>query len=171
MLGQNCTVATQTSEDSGMSFIEQSDTSRENLAPVKPDSPVEIQSFGDSQQEPSPIVEEAGDENSSMEETGFDSDSGSGSESSNDNDSILESPAEPEIPLEKPSSLPFQENLSVIQKTQVNPEPASSREPESNLPLKGNQNTNELASKESVKKKRLVQKKIKNSEILGKLSL
>ena len=42
MLGQNCTVATQTSEDSGMSFIEQSDTSRENLAPVKPDSPVEI---------------------------------------------------------------------------------------------------------------------------------
>ena len=112
MFGQNCPVATPISEDSVMSLIEQSDTPRENLVPVKPESSVEIQPFGDSQQEYSPIVEEAGGENS--EETGSDSDSGSSSESSDDNDSVLESPAGPEITSEKPYSLLSQENLSVI---------------------------------------------------------
>ena len=112
MLGQNCPVATQTSEDSGMYFIEQSDTPRENLAPVKPESSVEIQSFGDSQQEPSPIVEEAGGKN--LEESGSDSDSGSSSESSDDNDSVLESPAGPDITSEKPYSLLSHENFSEI---------------------------------------------------------
>ena len=112
MFGQNCPVATPISEDSVMSLIEQSDTPRENLVPVKPESSVEIQPFGDSQQEYSPIVEEPGGEN--LEETGSDSDSGSSSESSDDNDSVLESPAGPQITSEKPYSLLSQENLYVI---------------------------------------------------------
>ena len=114
MFGQNCPVATPISEDSVMSLIEQSDTPRENLVPVKPESSVEIQPFGDSQQESSRIVEEPGGENCSMEETGSDSDSGSSSESSDDNDSVLESPPGPEITSEKPYSLLSQENVSVI---------------------------------------------------------
>ena len=112
MFGQNCPVATPTSEDSVTSLIKQSDTPQENLAPVKPESSVEIQPFGDSQQESSPIVEEAGGEN--LEESGSDSDSGSSSESSDDNDSVLESPAGPDITSEKPYSLLSQENFSEI---------------------------------------------------------
>ena len=47
------------------------------------------------------------------------SDSGSGSESSANADSQLESLAGPEIPSEKPSSLPSQENSSVTQKARL----------------------------------------------------
>ena len=42
MLGESCPEATPTPEDSGMSFIEQSGTPRGNLAPVEPESFVEI---------------------------------------------------------------------------------------------------------------------------------
>ena len=41
MLGENCPVATPTTEHSGMSLNEQSDTPGENLAPVRPESSVE----------------------------------------------------------------------------------------------------------------------------------
>ena len=50
MLGENCTVATPTTEDSGMSLNEQSDTPGENLAPVRPESSVETQPSAESQQ-------------------------------------------------------------------------------------------------------------------------
>ena len=139
MLGENYPDATPTPEGSGMSFIEQSGTPWENLAPVEPESSVEIFHSGKSQLNSSPLVEEAGGENYSMGGTSLDSDSGSGSESSADTDSQLESLAAPEIPSEKPSSLSSQENSSVTQRAQVNLEPTSSRESETNLPLKGNQ--------------------------------
>ena len=137
MLGENYPDTTPTPEGSGMSFIEQSGTPWENLAPVEPESSVEIN--GKSQLNSSPLVEEAGDENYSMGGTSLDSDSGSGSESSADTDSQLESLAASEIPSEKPSSLSSQENSSVTQRAQANLEPTSSRESETNLPLKGNQ--------------------------------
>ena len=41
MLGENCPVATPTTEHSGMSLNEQSDTPGENLAPVRPEPSVE----------------------------------------------------------------------------------------------------------------------------------
>ena len=63
-----------------------------------------------------------------------------------DTDSQLESLAAPKIPSEKPSSLSSQKNSSVTQKAQVNLEPTSSRESETNLLLKGDQRTNKLAS-------------------------
>ena len=49
-LGQNCPVATPTTEESGMSLKEQSDTPGENLAPVRPESSVETQPSAESQQ-------------------------------------------------------------------------------------------------------------------------
>ena len=50
MLGENCPVATPTTEDSGMSLNEQSDTPGENLTPVRPQSSVETQPSAESQQ-------------------------------------------------------------------------------------------------------------------------
>ena len=50
MLGENCPVATPTTEHSGMSLNEQSDTPGENLAPVRPESSVETQPSAESQQ-------------------------------------------------------------------------------------------------------------------------
>ena len=97
MLGESCPKATPTPEDSGMSFTEQSGTPRENLAPVIPESSVDICLSGKSQLKSSPLVEKAGRENYSMGETSSNSDSGSGSESSATTDSQLESLAEPEI--------------------------------------------------------------------------
>ena len=66
MLGENCPEATPTPEDSGVSFIEQSGTPRENLAPVEPESSVQICPSGKSQLMSSRLVEEAGRENFSM---------------------------------------------------------------------------------------------------------
>ena len=48
MLGENCPVATPTTEDSGMSLNEQSDAPGKNLAPVRPQSSVEAQPSADS---------------------------------------------------------------------------------------------------------------------------
>ena len=50
------------------------------------------------------------------------SDSGSGSELSDENEPFLESPAGPKVPSERPPDLPSQEDLSVDQRAQVNPE-------------------------------------------------
>ena len=91
MFGESCPEATPTPEDSGMFFIEQSGTPRENVAPVEPESSVEICPSGKSQLKTSLLVEEAGKENFSMGGTSSDSDSGSGSESSTNTDSELAS--------------------------------------------------------------------------------
>ena len=66
MLGENCPEATPTPEDSDVSFIEQSGTPRENLAPVEPESSVQICPSEKSQLMSSRLVEEAGRENFSM---------------------------------------------------------------------------------------------------------
>ena len=104
VLSESCHVATSTLEDSGMSFIEQSGTLRENLAHVEPESSVEICLSGKFQLKSSPLVEEAVRENFLMRGTSSGSDSGSGSESSANADSQSESLAGPEIPSEKPST-------------------------------------------------------------------
>ena len=98
-----------------------------------------------------------------MEGTNPDSNSGSGSKSIANTDSQLECLAGPEIPLEKRSSLPSQETSSVTQKAQVNLEPTSSRESETNLPLKTNQKTNEPVSNESNNEQLVRKKKVLRS--------
>ena len=60
MLGENCSVAAPTTEDSSMSVAEQSDTPGENATPVQPESSVETQPSTGSQQTPSPAVEGLG---------------------------------------------------------------------------------------------------------------
>ena len=99
-------------------------------------------------------------EQGSLSTGGSSSDSvtGLGSWSSDENEYVLESPDGPNILSEKPPGSPSQEDLSVIQRVQVNPEP-NSLGIESNLPLKGNQNINETASNNSVKKGQLVSKR------------
>ena len=79
------------------------------------------------------------------------SDSGSGSESSDDNEPILESTAGQKIPSERSPDLPSREDLYVVQRSWVDPEP-NYRGPESNLPLKRDQNINEPATNDSVQK-------------------
>ena len=66
MLGENCPEATPTPEDSGVSFIEQSGTPRQNLAPAEAESSVQICPSGKSQLNSSPLVQEAGGEKFSM---------------------------------------------------------------------------------------------------------
>ena len=66
MLGENCPEATPTPEDSGVSFIEQSGTPRQNLAPAEAESSVQICPSGKSQLNSTPLVQETGGENFSM---------------------------------------------------------------------------------------------------------
>ena len=125
MLGENCPVATPTTEDSNMSLVEQSDAAIEGAAPVQQESSVENQPSADSQQTPSPIQEEAVEGDSSMEDgSGSGSDSGSSSESSDENEPGLESSAGPVAPLEGSPDLPSRENLSVVQGAQANQQQA-----------------------------------------------
>ena len=101
MLGENCPVPTPTTEDSGMTLNEQSDTPGENLAPVQPKSSVETQPSVESHQAPSPIKGEAAEEDSSLTgESG--SGSNSGLSSSDEGEPDLEPSAEPEAPPERP---------------------------------------------------------------------
>ena len=65
MFGKNCPAATPTTEDSGMSLNEQSDTPGENLAPVSPESSVETHHSAESQQTSSPTRGSAREGNSS----------------------------------------------------------------------------------------------------------
>ena len=102
MLGENCPVATPTTEDSTMSLVEQNGTPGENAAPVQPKSPVESHLSTESQQTP-PTQEEAGEGDPSTEGgSGPDSDSESGDES----ESELESSAGPNAPSESSPDLP-----------------------------------------------------------------
>ena len=50
MLGENCPVATPTTEDSSMPLNEQNNTPGENVVPVQPESSVEAQPSGESHQ-------------------------------------------------------------------------------------------------------------------------
>ena len=129
MLGENCPVATPTTEDSNMSLVEQSDAAIEGAAPVQQESSVENQPSADSQQTPSPIQEEAVEGDSSMEDgSGSGSDSGSSSESSDENEPGLESSAGPVAPLEGSPDLPSRENLSVVQGAQANQQQGSQKQ-------------------------------------------
>ena len=58
MFGENCPVATPTTEDSSMSLNEQSDTPGENVAPVQPEPSAETQPSAESQQTSSPTQRE-----------------------------------------------------------------------------------------------------------------
>ena len=121
MLGENCPVATPTTEDSSMSLAEQSGATIERAAPVQQESSVKTQLSAESEQTSSPIQGEAVEGDSSMEDgSGSGSDSGSSSESSDDNEPGLESSAGPVAPLEGSSDFPSRENLSVTQGARAN---------------------------------------------------
>ena len=111
MLGENCPVATPTTEDSSMSLAEQSGAAIESAAPVQRESSVENQPSAESQQTSSPIQEEAeGGDSSTEDESGSDSDSGSSSESKSGPDALSESSPD----------LPSRETLPVIQGAHAN---------------------------------------------------
>ena len=130
-----------------MLLFEQSDTPKEDPARVQPD----LQE-AESQQTSPPTQEKAGKGDcSSTGGSSSGSHLGSGSESSNENEPNLESTVWPKISSERSTGLPSREDLSVVQRSWVNPEP-NSWGLQSNLPLKGDQNINEPASIESVKK-------------------
>ena len=89
MLGENCPVASPTPEGSVMSCTEQSGTPQDSMTPEKPDPSVENQLSVESRHESSSTKERTDGKNSSMDETGNDSDSGSTSKSSDEDDSEL----------------------------------------------------------------------------------
>ena len=64
-LGENCPEASPTTEDSSMSLIEQSNTPKEDQAPVQPESSAEALLPAESQQTSSPTQEEVGKGDSS----------------------------------------------------------------------------------------------------------
>ena len=141
MLGENCPVATPTTEDSSMSLVEQSDAAIEGAAPVQQESSVENQPSADSQQTPSPIQGEAVEGDSSMEDgSGSGSDSGSSSESSDENEPGLGSLAGPVAPLEGSPDLPSRENLSVVQGAQANQQQGSQKQ-RTDTPSEGEKTT------------------------------
>ena len=128
MLGENCPVATPTTEDCSMFLAEQSGATVGSAAPVQQESSVENQSSADSQQTSSPIQGEAVEGDSSMEDgSGSGSDSGSSSESSDENEPKLESSAGPVAHLEGSPDLPSRENLSVVQGAQANQQQGSQK--------------------------------------------
>ena len=128
MLGENCPVATPTTEDSSMSLAEQSGATIEGAAPVQPESSVKTQPSAGSQQTSSPIQEEAEEGDSSAEDgSGSDSDSDSSSESGDESESELGSSTGPVAPLEGSPDLPSRENLSVIRGARVDQEQDSQK--------------------------------------------
>ena len=128
MLGENCPVATPTTEDSSMSLAEQSGATIEGAAPVQPESSVKTQPSAGSQQTSSPIQEEAEEGDSSTEDgSGSDSDSDSSSESGDESESELGSSAGPVAPLGSSPDLPSRENLSVIRGARVDQEQDSQK--------------------------------------------
>ena len=120
MLGENCPMATPTTEDSSMSLAEQSGAAIESAAPVQRESSVENQPSAESQQSSSLIQEEAEEGDTSTEdESGSDSDPGSSSESGDESGPELESKSGPDALSESSPDLPSRENLSVIQGAHV----------------------------------------------------
>ena len=166
MLGENCPVVTPTTNDSSMSLAEPSDIPGESTAPVQPESFMETQTSTESPQTPSPAQGEAGKESSSVDYgSGSDSDSDSSSESGDESGSEMESSAGPVAPWESSTDLPSRENLSVVQRAQVNqkqdsqkPETAS-EEPGTASPSKGNQVKKKATSCNSGKTETQVPKK------------
>ena len=153
MLGENCPVATPTTEDSNMSLVEQSGAAIGGAAPVQQESSFESQPSAESQQTPSPIEEEAEEGDSSAEGgSGSDSDSGSSSESDDESESELGSSTGPAAPLEDSPDLPSRENLSVIQGTRDDPGQGSQR-PEAASSSKENQTKKKSTSASPEKSK------------------
>ena len=159
MLGENCPVATPTTEDSSLPLAEQSDTPGENVAPVQPESSVETQPSTESQQTSSPTREEAREGDSSLTGgSGSDSGSGLSSESGDESESELESSAGPNAPSESSPDLPSQGSLSVAREAQVN-QGQDSRRPGAVLPSKRDQNIQETTSNESTNKEQQIKKR------------
>ena len=158
MLGENCSVATPITEDSSMSLAEQSDTPSQNAAPVQPESSVETQPSTESQQTPSPTLEGAREGDSSMTDgSGSDSDSGPSSESDDESESGLESSVGTNSPSGSSLDLPSRENLSVVQKVQVNKEQGSQK-PGTVTPSKGDQTIKKPTPTSSAKTEKQVPK-------------
>ena len=159
MLGENCPVATPTTEDSSMSLAEQSCATIEGAALVHPESSVKTQPSAGSQQTSSPIQEEAEEGDSSAEDgSGSDSDSDSSSESGDESESELGSSTGPVAPLEGSPDLPSRENLSVVQEAQVN-QRQDSQKPRTVSPSKGNQTIKKTTPTNSTKTEKQVSKK------------
>ena len=114
MLGENCPVVSPTSEDFDMSYTEQSETPRDNKTPEKTDSSVGNQPPAESRQESSSVEEELGEDGSSTDGTGGDSDSGLSSASSEEDGSVSVSSV-PETPLKKPITSASPKNLAANQ--------------------------------------------------------
>ena len=177
MLGGNCPVVTPTTKDSNMSLAEQSHIPGESTAPMQPESSVETKLSAESQQTP-PTQGEARKKGSSVDDGFiFDSDSGSSSESGDESESKMESSAGPVVPSESSPDLPSRENLSVVQKAQVNQKQdsqkpgAASEGPETDPPSKGNQVKKKATPSNPDKTEKQVPKKKDNIEILERLSV
>ena len=87
MLGENCPVATPTTEDSGMPLNELSDTVSQNQNPIQPDPSAEILPCVESLQQPSTPPKDVVGGDHSEKSSGSDSDSVSESESCSDSGS------------------------------------------------------------------------------------
>ena len=130
MLDENCPVATPTSDDLDVSTSEQCATPRESMSPEQSEPFVETSSSEDSLQDSSSLVEGGGRANGGVTSSGnssLDRDSEMSSEVGADGGSDLLSISRPEVLLEAIPSLPSPKNLPVTQKTQIDPELASSR--------------------------------------------
>ena len=108
------------------------------MSPEQSKLSVEISPSEDSWQDSSPLVEEADGGATLSENSGLDRDSETPSEVEADDGSDLRSISRAEISLEVTPVWPSPKNLPVTQKTQINPELASSRKLETNLPSEGN---------------------------------
>ena len=178
ILGGNCPVVTPPTKDSNISLAEQSHIPGESTAPMQPESSVENKLSAESQQTPSPTQGEARKKDFSVDDGSIsDSDSGSSSESGDESESKMESSAGPVVPSESSPDLPSRENLSVVQKAQVNQKQdsqkpgAASEGPETDPPSKGNQVKKKATPSNPDKTEKQVPKKKDNIEILERLSV
>ena len=149
MLGENCPVATPTKEDSSMPLNELSDTPRESVAPVQPESSVEKTES----QQSSPTRGEPRERDSSL--------TGEGgpaliliqveAQSLTMRVGLNWSLQLGQMSVGEPPDLPSRGDLSVAQGAQVNQE-QDSRRPGAVLPSKGDQNKHEPTSNEFTSK-------------------
>ena len=108
------------------------------MSPEQSKPSVEISPSEDSWQDSSPLVEEVDGGATLSENSGLDRDSETPSEVGGDGGSDLRSISRAEVSLEVTPVWPSPKNLPVTQKTQINPELASSWKFETNLPSEGN---------------------------------
>ena len=157
MLGENCPVATPTSEDSSMSLTEQS--TAERSAPVQPESPIVTQHSTESQQTSSPIHERAEEGGSSAEDgSGSGLDSGSSSKQCDESEPAFEPGVGPGAPLESSPNLPSREDLSAVRGAWDN-QGQDSQKWRAESPLKENQTQTVKLQKRSLKQLMILYKK------------